>query len=159
MLGLQGFYQAPDDGKWLMGYKTQYTVFLLGGIGRGAETSFLDGRQSEAEFDRLQAALGHPGRFAAVLRRDAVGIECDPKSISHWFAALARRYRICNNDTLPAFAVDIAFYLPQTAQKYRDKLPTLLGHLMKKPLLLRGARFAALVAVSTGDQCAGKSGR
>ena len=124
-----------------------------------AEKSFLDGSQSEAELDRLQVALGHPARFAAVLRRDAVGIECDPKSISHWFAALARRYRICNDDTLPAFAVDIAFYLPQTAQKYRDKLPTLLGHLMKKPLLLRGARFAALVAVSTGDQCAGKSGR
>ena len=124
-----------------------------------AETSFLDGRQSEAEFDRLQEALGHPTRFAIVLRREALDIQCDPRSISHWFAALARRYRICNEDALPAFALDVAFNLAQTPQKYRDKLPTLLGQLTKKPQLLRGARFVALVAISTANQYARKSGR
>ena len=124
-----------------------------------AETSFLDGRQSKAAFDRLQEALGHPTRFAIVLRREALGIQCNPRSISHWFAALARRYRICNEDALPAFALDVAFNLAQTPQKYRDKLPTLLEQLTKKPQLLRGARFVALVAISTANQYAGKSGR
>ena len=124
-----------------------------------AETSFLDGTQSESEFDRLQGALGHSTRFAVALRREAMSIVCDPKSIHHWFATLSRRFRVCNEDALPGFAIDVAFNLPQMHQKYRDKLPTLLGHLMKKPLLLRGARFVVLVAESTGEQGVGESGR
>ena len=154
-----GFLSSARQRQVVNGLQNAIYGVLAGWDWARSERSFLEGIQSEAEFDRLQAAMGHPTRFAGSLRVASVGIERDPKSIYRWFAAVARRYRVCNEDALPAFAVDVAFNLPQTPQKYRDKLPTLLGRLMKNPLLLRGARFVALVAVSTVGQDTGKSGR
>lgn len=153
-----GFLSSARRQQVVNGLQNAIYGVLAGWDWARSERSFLDGIQSEAEFDRLQAAMNLPTRFAGVLRRESVGIKRDPKSIYRWFAALSRRYSVCNEDALPAFAIDVAFNLAETPQKYRDKLQTLLGHLMKNPLLLRGARFVALVAVSTEGQDTRKSG-
>ena len=116
-----------------------------------AEAELANEPDLQRGFNRLQSLLGHHSGFPTVLRRDGAGIERTGKAVTGWYTDLATRYGVCRDAGLCSFAIDFAGQPIEVTRLYRNDLPTLLRRLMAKPLLLRGARFVALLHGYSGD--------
>ncbi|MBL4802359.1 MAG: hypothetical protein JKY45_10735, partial [Emcibacter sp.] len=142
-----GFLANARRRQVISGLRTNIYGVLAGWDWARAETSFMD-QKPQCGLSKFQAILGHSTGFAVVLRRDAANVENNRKSTSDWYADLARRYKVCTDAKLCAFAVDFAHDPHQVLHIYQKELPILLAGLLKKPFLLKGARFATLVSAS-----------
>ena len=121
-----------------------------------AETEFVENPTAPWAFKRLRDRIGQRGGFSAVLKRDATKIPSDIGEITEWYTALAKRYGVCDSPKLCAFAIRFANNPSQVLQIFPDDLEELLGRLRKSPVLIRGARFIALICANhNGD--AGKT--
>lgn len=113
-----------------------------------AERRFLDNPNAPRAADNLQAAIGKHGGYSAVLRRDAAGIDHRFASITTWYADLAKRYGVCRDPGLCAFAIRLASQPHRLPRLFGDELEGLLVRLKSSPVLLRGARFLALLSAT-----------
>ena len=116
-----------------------------------AEAGLMNDSDLERGFNRLQNLLGHRSGFPSVLRRDATSIDRTGKAVADWYTDLASRYGVCRDSDLCRFAIDLAAKPYEVTRLYHDDLPTLVSRLKGKPLLLRGARFIALLQGCGGD--------
>ncbi|ADJ29889.1 hypothetical protein [Nitrosococcus watsonii] len=93
---------------------------------------------------RLEALLDRRSGFRVVIQRDVATIQGGRNAIADWYADLASRFGICSNKTLCELAIELASRPHDVPNLYEDRLPRLLNQLIEKPLIVRGARFAAL---------------
>jgi len=111
-----------------------------------AESAYFSNAHSESELRQLERLVGGSPGFAVILRRDYPKIEADTKSGSQWYAEVAARYQVCSEKGLCEFALQLAsrphhlFLLP------KPTLAGLLADVREKTVLLRGARFLAVLS-------------
>ena len=115
-----------------------------------AEAAFKNGSGRSDSFDTLQNLLkfNHPSGFAIVLRRDAAGIAEDIKAVADWFSERALRFDVCSDEALSRFTLDLAVQPYKLTHIYRDDLLELLRRAKENPLLVRSARFVALLSAN-----------
>jgi hypothetical protein len=113
-----------------------------------AETVFLAQPQSEAAIKQLEHAIGGTPGFGVVLRRDHAKADSASAAGVHWFADVADRYKICSDNGLSEFALRLGCE-PQTLLSLpRTVLDRLLTEIKDKTILLRGARFVAMLSAA-----------
>lgn len=114
-----------------------------------AERAFLKSPDSGSTVDALQDALQHRvsalGGFGAILKRDYAQLLDDISRSSGWYIELARRYKVCTDQTLCEFAVRLAFEPQSLSRVYGSALDRLTKQAASNPDVIRGARFAALL--------------
>ncbi len=113
-----------------------------------AETSFKNSTNIKQETHELQTLIAHRDRFSVVLRDHIPSVHGDISEISDWFTNLMQRYDVSDDPTLCGFAIQLASRPHRLPSLYRDKLESLLERTKKRPLLIRSARFVALLCAN-----------
>lgn len=121
---------------------------LCGAKWARAEANFIAKPNTLRATNILQAGIDQRGGFPAVLLRDATSVESSIGAITSWYTNLARRYGVCRNAELCAFAIRLASQPHRLPQLFRDDLEESLENIKKRPVLLRGARFVALLCAN-----------
>lgn len=148
---LAGFVADARRQKVLDGLFMAIYGAICGPRWAAAEAAYVAG-PSRRKTDELQAAIDRHGGFTAVLRRDAAAIEPRIPVITSWYADLAKRYGVCRDAELCGFAVRLACRPYRLDRQYSDDLEYRLDRLKQSPVVLRGARFIALLcAAQQGD--------
>ena len=120
-----------------------------------AEAAYLSNPQSEPELRQLERLVGGSPGFVAILRRDQTKIEVSTGPGAEWFADVAARYQVCSEKGLCEFALQLASHPHNLILVPRPVLDALLSDIKDKTILLRGARFLALLSVSASPGFAG----
>jgi hypothetical protein len=119
-----------------------------------AEAAFL--RNSRARnFWPLEQAIQTRTGFPAVLRLDHARMAQGTAAGARWFSEVAARYGISKDPKLCEFALRLASAPFELETAYGQDLRALLGSIQHHPILMRGARFLALVCISTDDDYLG----
>ncbi len=121
---------------------------LCGANWARAEAAFLAGPHARRAIDNLQRAVGGHGGFSAVLHRDYAIMKNNAADGSQWFADLASRYRVCQDDKLCDFALRLASQPHRLPKAFQSQLDHLLDQIGGNPALLRGARLLALLCAN-----------
>jgi hypothetical protein len=111
-----------------------------------AETAFLAQPQSEPALKQLEHAIGGTPGFGVVLRRDYAKFEAGSAVGIQGFAEVADRYKICPDNGLCEFALRLGCEPQGLLSLPRPVLDRLLSEIKDKTILLRGARFLALLS-------------
>ncbi|KPM17701.1 hypothetical protein [Citromicrobium sp. WPS32] len=111
-----------------------------------AEMSFLSNSDRSQVVNQLKYAVGQSGGFTAVLFRDAVLHAGSFEELASWYADLAQRYDVCGDAQVVKFALSLASQPHLIIRQFRDGLEGNFAELIKNPVLVRGARTAALFA-------------
>ncbi len=113
-----------------------------------AEAAYLSDLQSEFELRQLERQVGGSPGFAVVLRRDYERMEAGTGPGAKWFAEVATRYRVSSDAGLCEFALQLASHPHHLLLVPKPVLERLLAELRDKTVLMRGARFLALVSAA-----------
>jgi len=89
---------------------------------------------------------GLPG-FSAILRRDYERMHAGADLGTQWFAEVAGRYQVCSEKGLCEFALQLASH-PVNLLLLPIPIDGLLLEIKEKGVLLRGARFVALLSAT-----------
>ena len=121
---------------------------LLGNRWAEAEAAYLLRPGSDAALQQLERSVGGPPNFAIVLRRehDSVGAGTVPPV--KWFAELATRYHVSSERRLCEFALRLASQPHRLSSVFGGELDGWFRRVTDKTVLLRGARFLALLAIT-----------
>ena len=113
-----------------------------------AEAAYLSNLHSEPELKQLERLVGGSPGFAVVLRRDAGRMEADTGPGTQWYAEVAARYQVSSDKGLCEFALQLASDPPHLLRVPKPVLDGLLSDIRDKTVLLRGARFLALLSAA-----------
>lgn len=113
-----------------------------------AEAAFLANPQSAFARQQLEKAVGGQPGFAVILRRDCQKIDISPDAAAEWFADVATRYAVAAEVPLCTFALWMALSPSGLRAAFRNQFDDLLKQVRQQPVLLRGARLAALHAAT-----------
>lgn len=114
-----------------------------------AEAGFLAQPQSDVALRQLEHAIGGTPGFGVLLRRDHARLDSGSVAGIHWFAEVADRYNICTDKGLCEFALRLGTEPHGLASLPKPVLDRLLTEIKDKTILLRGARFLALLSART----------
>jgi len=120
-----------------------------------AEVAFLANPQSEPTMKQLEHTIGGTPGFGVILRRDHNKVDAGSTAGIGWFADVAARYQVCSDRGLCEFAMRLASEPHNLASVPKPVLDRLLTEIKDKTILLRGARFLALVSATTQAPVAG----
>jgi len=120
-----------------------------------AETAYLSNLQSETELKQLERQVGGSPGFAVVLRRDCGKMEAGTGLGTQWFAEVAARYQVSSDKGLCEFALQLASHPHHLLLVPKPILEGLLSDLRDKTVLMRGARFVALLSATQNPGFAG----
>jgi hypothetical protein len=123
---------------------------LCGSRWAQAEEAFFRDPQTK-DFQRLERAIEARASFPVVLRRDHTKMAQGTSIGTRWFGDVSDRYDVCHDAALSAFALRLAsspFALDAT---YDKNVAPLVTSIQKNPILMRGARFVALLSIAADD--------
>lgn len=120
-----------------------------------AETAYLSNLQSETELKQLERQVGGSPGFAVVLRRDCGRMEAGTGPGTQWYAEVAARYQVSSDKGLCEFALQLASHPHHLLLVPKPILEGLLSDMRDKTVLLRGARFVALLSATRNPGFAG----
>jgi hypothetical protein len=110
------------------------------------ETIFLAQPQSDVALKQLEHAIGGAPGFGVLLRRDHARFDSGSAAGIQWFAEVADRYKVCTDKGLCEFALRLGSEPHGLVSLPRPVLDQLLTEIKDKTILLRGARFLALLS-------------
>jgi hypothetical protein len=122
-----------------------------------AETAFLSNPQSERALKQLEHTIGGTPGFGVILRRDHGRVEAGSTAGIQWFADVAARYQVCSDRGLSEFALRLGSEPHRMASVPRPVLDRLLTEIQDKTILLRGARFLAVLSAVTNPGIVGSA--
>jgi hypothetical protein len=122
-----------------------------------AETAFLAQPPSEVALKQLEHAIGGTPGFGVLLCRDFVKADSGSEAGIQWFANVADRYKVCSDKGLSEFALRLGYEPHGLVSLPKPVLDRLLTEIKDKTILLRGARFLALLARTSPMSAAGSS--
>jgi hypothetical protein len=128
---------------------------LCGSRWARAETLFLSNPQSDTALKQLEHAIGGMPGFGVILRRDYTKVEGGSPAGIQWFTDVAARYQICTDRGLSEFALQLACEPHRLVSIPKNVLDRLFTEIKPKTILLRGARFLALLWAA---DCPGAAG-
>lgn len=102
--------------------------------------------------DRLQSLVEKRSGFASAVRLKAPQTLGDRHAFSSWYFELSKSFRICSDETLCRFAIDLASRPHSLPSFYRESLPDLIRRAQSYRTLMRGARFAVLSSMTAPDR-------
>lgn len=111
-----------------------------------AETVFIAQPNSEIALKQLEHAIGGTPGFGVLLRRDYARLDSGSAAGVQWFAEVAERYKVCPDEGLCEFALRLGSEPHGLVSIPKPVLDRLLTETKDKTILLRGARFLALLA-------------
>lgn len=111
-----------------------------------AEAVFHAQPQSDIALKQLQHAIGGTPGFGVVLRRDHAKFDAGSVAGIQWFVEVADRYKVCPDKGLAEFALRLGSEPQGLLSLPRPVLDRLLTEIKDKTVLLRGARFFALLS-------------
>lgn len=120
-----------------------------------AEAGYLADSRSGFGRQRLERALEVPHSFSVVLSHEFDRMENGTSSGTHWFANAASRYHISTDRGLCEFALQFASRPHELLHLPRPVLEGLLNDLKRQNVLLRAARFVALLAAHRNPSAMG----
>lgn len=123
-----------------------------------AEAAFHAQPQSESVLKQLEHAIGGTPGFGVLLRRDHARFDSGSAAGIQWFAEVAARYKVCMDRGLCEFALKVGSEPHGLVSLPKPVLDQLLTEIKDKTILLRGARFLALLSVNA-QSAAGVSRR
>jgi hypothetical protein len=110
-----------------------------------AEELYLSDRTSAVAISRLVSSVGWTSEFAKTIESEYARTETDADGGVQWFIETAARYRVCNNDKLSRFAMQLASRPQAVLELDRIELEGSLRVVQKLTSLLRGTRLLALL--------------
>jgi uncharacterized protein YdcH (DUF465 family) len=113
-----------------------------------AEAAFHAQPQSESVLKKLEHAIGGTPGFGVLLRRDHARFEAGSAAGIQWFAEIAARYKVCTDRGLCEFALRLGSEPHGLGSLPKPVLDPLLTEIKDKTILLRGARFLALLSAN-----------
>lgn len=125
---------------------TRLYAVLCGSRWASAETSFFANPRSE-HYTQLEQAIETHG-FPAVLRHNRALISQGTSAGARWFADAAQRYNVCTDARLAKFALRVASKPFDLSRGYGEEVPALLDSVAKIPILMRSARYVALLSIA-----------
>lgn len=149
---LSGFLADARRQQVIDGLLLAIFAALCGAPWARLESHYLSSPNPNRALDDLQAGIGQKGGFGSVLRRDGATIPKNMAAIVAWYTDLARRYRVCREPALCAFAIGLAGQPTRTVHRQREELQELISEVKKYPVLLRGARLLALASANPDGQ-------
>lgn len=120
-----------------------------------AEAVFLAQPQSDVALRQLEHAIGGTPGFGVLLRRDQAKFDAGSAAGIQWFGEAADRYKVCPDKGLSEFALRLGSEPHALASLPKPVLDRLLTEIKDKTILLRGARFLALLSATTQSPTAG----
>lgn len=114
-----------------------------------AETVFITQPQSEIALKQLEHAIGGTPGFGVLLRRDHAKFDSGSAAGIQWFAEVADRYKVSSDKGLSEFSLRLGSEPHALASLPKPVLDRLLTEIKDKTILLRGARFLALLSART----------
>lgn len=118
------------------------------------EHAVLESAGSDTSIQELQRLVGSHG-FAVLLRRDYVRMETSVLDGATWFAEAAARYQVCSDRDLCDLALQLASRPHTLIALPASDLTSRLDDLRANGVLLRAARFVAVVAAMRGPDTTG----
>jgi hypothetical protein len=119
---------------------------LCGSRWGDAEAAFFAQLDSEYKLKQLEQAIGGVASFGVLLRRDYSKLPLRSAEMMQWFADVADRYQICSDKSLSQSALRLAIEPQSFVSLPPPTLNQLLIKFKDKTVLLRGARFLALLS-------------
>lgn len=117
-----------------------------------AEEAYLSCTDTDSALQNLEAAVGGSSGFAATLRRNCEKMEEGTELGVRWFASVASRYDVSSEPRLCDFALRLASQPNRLPSIFGSELYSWLSRVNGRTILLRGARFIALLsAVGAGE--------
>lgn len=110
-----------------------------------AEDLYISNTRSESALQQLQRSVGGSPGFAAILRREYAQMEAGTGHGVQWFSAIAARYLVCSEEGFCEFALRLASQPHQLLRWPKPALLPLFQEIKQRTILLRGARFVALL--------------
>jgi hypothetical protein len=110
------------------------------------ESVFLAQPQSDIGLKQLEHAIGGTPGFGVLLRRDHPRFDSGSAAGIQWFAEVASRYKVCTDRGLCEFALKLGSEPHGLVSLPKPVLDQLLTEIKDKTILLRGARFLALLS-------------
>ncbi len=123
---------------------------LCGHSWAGAEASYLSNPHAGFARQRLETTVGGPHAFSVVLGREFDRMDAGMESGAGWFFSVATRYQVSSDQGLCDFALRLAGR-PQDLPRIvplSSVLDGLLSEIKEKAMVLRAARFVALLSAS-----------
>lgn len=120
-----------------------------------AEAAYLSNPQSEHGLKQLERLVGGSPGFAVVLRRECGRMEVGTGPGTQWYAEVAARYQVSSDRGLCEFALQLASHPHHLLLVPNPILERLLSDTRDKTVLLRGARFLALLSAAKDPGFAG----
>lgn len=121
---------------------------LCGSKWAQAEADYLSSSKSELALHKFQRLVYSVSGFAATLRRDFEKMEPGADIGTEWFSEVAARYQVCSNRGLCEFALQLASRPHHLVDLPATLLDGLFLDIRNNSVLLRGARFLALLSVT-----------
>lgn len=115
-----------------------------------AEAAFLRNPRAR-NFRPLEQAIQTRTGFPAVLRLDHARMAQGTAAGSRWFGEVAARYGVSKDPRLCEFALRLASAPFELEISYGQDTTDLLAAIQHHPILMRGARFLALVCIAIDD--------
>jgi hypothetical protein len=112
------------------------------------EDAFLRNPTAPRFVQELERGIGGLPGFHVVLRRDFRNIGQGGKAGAKWFGEVAQRYQVSADPQLALFALQLASAPFGLRASHGSALASLLDRVGKTPVLLRGARFVALLSAA-----------
>ena len=119
-----------------------------------AEAGFLAQPQSDVALKQLEHAIGGTPGFGVLLRRDHAKVDAGSAAGVQWFAEVADRYKVCPDKGLCEFALRLGSEPHALGSFPKPILDRLLAEIKDKTILLRGARFLALLSATSQSPAA-----
>jgi len=112
-------------------------------------------RPSPDSIMQLQRSIGALPGFGAILRRDFQRMDANTLLGTEWFADSANRYNVSADRGLCEFALRFAGQPHLLSDLPPPILPMMLADIAKQPVLLRAARFVAVLSASENPAVSG----
>ena len=146
---LAGPFAAERRDRVLLRLRQHLFHIMCGDRWAEAERSFSEAQGNPGAAEQLARAVGGPPAFAFVLRRDAAKFaSCSPQERCRSFSELANRYGV----SYSMMSCEVALRLCWSPNNWRqwagEQVVRYLEDLKRGPVLIRGARFLALLCES-----------
>ena len=143
---LAGPFAAERRDRVLLGLRQHLYQIICGDRWAEAERYYTKAPGDHRTAERLARAVGGPGGFASVLRRDAAKFASfAPQDRLRSFADLANRYGVSKSVTLSEAALRLCCCPQSWHQWAGDLYVSYLDELDRRRVLVRGARLLALL--------------
>ncbi len=121
---------------------------LCGSKWAEAEAAFIYNPKSAIALQQLERSVCRFQGFPIILQREHERMEAGMVPGTQWYAEVAQRHEVCSKKPLCEFALRLASQPDQLLALPRAEFKGLLSQVHENSVLLRGARFVALLAAA-----------